>query len=210
VDRGTYRNPIPGIRYLLIPFVSIEIFFYVRLSFWILDLGFWIGIVRIVIDGYNLIRRIPELRALDRGDLEEGRNALVHELSAYRSGKGHKITVIFDGAEAVHLGGGSERVGGIAVRYSPRGRSADAVIKDICREGKADVVVSGDREITDEARRFNVTAAGPELFWERVQEEMYRRYKGEEEEVESGRWKVKRVRKLSKEQRRDRGRMEKL
>jgi predicted RNA-binding protein with PIN domain len=167
--------------------------------------------MRIVIDGYNLIRRIPELRALEREDLESGREGLARELSAYRAGKRHGITVVFDGADSVHLGGGSEKVAGVTVRYSPQGRSADSVIREMCREGQADVVVSADREITDAARRAGVTPVSPDLFWDRVQEEMYRRLKGDEE-IENGEWKMEmpKKRKLSKEQRRDRGRVEKL
>ena len=167
--------------------------------------------MRIVIDGYNLIRRTPELRALDRSDLEEGRNGLVRELSAYRAGKGHRITVVFDGTGSVHPGGGREKIAGITVLYSPRGRTADSVIRKLCREDQADVVVSGDREIADSARKSGVTAVSPGLFWDRVQEEMYRRFKGEEEEQEEGkRGKGEKGRKFSKEQRRDRGRIEKL
>jgi len=168
--------------------------------------------MRIVIDGYNLIRRVPELRALDREDLEAGRDGLVHELSAYRTGKGHPVTVVFDGTGSVHLGGGSEKVAGISICYSARGQSADQVIQKMCREGQADVVVSGDREIIDVARRVGVTAVPPDLFWDKVQEEMYRRFKGEEPEDEGGGRREKGAggRKLSKEQRKDRGRIEKL
>jgi len=166
--------------------------------------------MRIIIDGYNLIRRIPELRALDRNDLEAGRDGLASELSIYRVGKGHRITVVFDGAESIHLGGGSERVAGITIRYSARGQTADQVIQKMCREGLADMVVSGDREITDVAKRAGVTAVSPDFFWDKVQEEMYRRFKGEESEEEGKRGKGEKGRKLSKEQRKDRGRIEKL
>jgi predicted RNA-binding protein with PIN domain len=167
--------------------------------------------MRIVIDGYNLIRRIPELTALDRESLEAGRNGLVLELSSYRAGKGHRITVVFDGVDSVHLGGSSDKTGGISVRYSPRGRSADSVIIQMCREGQADVVVTGDREIIYAAKRTGVTPVSPDLFWDMVQKEFYRRFKGEEEEEHTGRsTQHAGGRKLSKEQRRDRGRIEKL
>jgi len=166
--------------------------------------------MRIVIDGYNLIRRVPELRALDRDDLESGRVGLASELSTYRAGKGHRITVIFDGADSVHLGGGSEKVAGITLRYSARGQTADQVIQKMCREGAADLIVSGDREIIDVAKRAGVTAVSPDLFWDKVQDEMYRRFKGEEPEDTGRRTQNTGGRKLSKEQRRDRGRIEKL
>lgn len=166
--------------------------------------------MRIVIDGYNLIRSIPELTALERESLETGRNSLVRDLSVYKAGRGHRITVVFDGVDSIHLGGSSDKTGGITVRYSPRGRSADSVIIQMCRESQADVVVTGDREIMDAAKRTGVTPVSPDLFWDKVQEEMYRRMKGEEEEGERLRDKGERGRKLSKDQRRDRGRIENL
>jgi len=171
---------------------------------------FGIASMRIVIDGYNLIRRIPELKALDRDDLEAGRERLILDLSAYRLGKGHTITVIFDGIGSTHLGGHGEKIRGVQVRFSPRGRSADSVIREMCREGRAEVVVSADREITGPAERSGATPVSPELFWDKVQDEMYRRFKGEEEPEEGKRGKGEKGRKLSKEQRRDRGRISKL
>ena len=168
--------------------------------------------MRIVIDGYNLIRRIPELRALDRDDLETGRVGLASELSTYRAGKGHPITVVFDGADSIHLGGGSEKVAGITIRYSARGQSADQVIQKMCREGQADLIVTGDREIIDVAMKAGVTVVSPDLFWDKVQEEMYRRFKGEEPDDEDAGRRTQHAggRKLSKEQRKDRSRIEKL
>ncbi|UCG38785.1 MAG: NYN domain-containing protein [bacterium] len=166
--------------------------------------------MRILIDGYNLIRRVPELRAEDRSDIALGREALLQQLSAYRAGRGHRITVVFDGTASVHLGGSHETVRGVAALYSPQGMSADQVIRRMCRENQADVVVSGDREITDAAERAGVTAVAPELFWDRVQEEMYRRLKGEEEEGEGRKVKGEGGRKLTRGQRRDRQRIAKL
>jgi hypothetical protein len=83
---------------------------------------------------------------------------------------------------------------------------------EMCREGKTDVVVTADREIMDAAKRAEVTAVSPDLFWDKVQEEAYRRLKGEELEDEHSGLRTQRAagRKLSKGQRRDRGRIEKL
>lgn len=164
--------------------------------------------MRIIIDGYNLIRRIPELRALDKEDLEAGRDGLVQELSAYRAGRGYRITVVFDGTGSMHLGEGSEKRAGITIRYSARGQSADSVIKRMCHESQADIVVSGDREIIDAARRSGATPVSPDLFWDKVQEQLYRRLKGEE--IEEFERRTEGGRKLNKAQRKDRGRIEKL
>ena len=59
--------------------------------------------MRILIDGYNLIRRIPELREADRSDLALGRESLLEQLSIYRAEKRHRITVLFDGDESTDL-----------------------------------------------------------------------------------------------------------
>ena len=166
--------------------------------------------MRILIDGYNLIRRIPELNEADRADLQHGRDALLGYLSSYRAGRGHGITVVFDGAEAVHLGGSKQKVRGITVRYSPRGASADSVILKAVANNEADMLVSADGELVIAAERSGVTAVSPEFFWDKVTDEMYRQLKGEEEEAERGKVKGKRGRKLSKAHRKDKSRKEKL
>jgi hypothetical protein len=168
------------------------------------------NLMRIVIDGYNLIRHIPDLKMLDRTDMEEARAVLVRDLSTYGAGKRHRITVVFDGAEAVHLGGSTRKEGGVTVRFSPRGLSADQVILGLIRNRDADVLVSADREIIDAARLEEVTPVNPELFWEKVQNEMYRRFKGEEEEDSVHRTRGARGRKLPKSRRKERTRIEKL
>ncbi len=135
--------------------------------------------MRILVDGYNLIRRIPELALVEREDLDRGRDALVDTLSQYRSGKGHKITIVFDGADSYSQGGGTVKVRGIAVIYSRHGRSADDVIVSMCREGNADLLVTADSDLRRKAENSGVPSTHPEFFWDRVQEEIYRKLKGE-------------------------------
>jgi predicted RNA-binding protein with PIN domain len=166
--------------------------------------------MRIIIDGYNLIRRVPELKEADRTDLNAGRDMLIGELASYRTVKGHRITVVFDGSEALHLGGGVEKVRGITVRFSPRGSDADRVILEALGNSEADVLVSADRELVDAAMRTGVTAVPPMFFWDKVQEEMYRQVKGEELEDSGHGARGAGGRKLSRAQRRDRGRIERL
>ena len=166
--------------------------------------------MRIIIDGYNLIRRTPDLKMVERSDMEEARDVLVRDLSVYRAGKRHRISVVFDGAEGIHLRESAQKVGGITVRYSPRGLSADLVILEAMRNREADILVSADRELTDAARRGEVTPVSPERFWEKVQDEMYRQLKGDEEEDLEHKGPGAGGRKLSRSQRRDRARIDKL
>jgi hypothetical protein len=62
----------------------------------------------------------------------------------------------------------------------------------------------------DAAKRSDVTPVSPDLFWEKVWEETYRRYKGEEPEHAGRSTQHAAGRKLSKEKRRERSRIEKL
>ena len=108
----------------------------------------------IIVDGYNVIRQWPELAMLDRADLQSGREALLGQLQSYGRVKRHKITVVFDGREQGGLSEEAARVGGIGVRYSRRGETADSVIARLVTErGEGTVVVSSDREVADSARR---------------------------------------------------------
>jgi predicted RNA-binding protein with PIN domain len=139
--------------------------------------------MRIIVDGYNLIRQWPELAMLDRVDLEAGRQALLRELQAYRRAKGHQIIVVFDGRERGRPLETSEQAGGIMVRYSRLGETADAVIARLAGEGGAGtVVVSSDHEIMDAARRHGGAALSSPEFIARMDASRVAALKGGEEE----------------------------
>lgn len=123
----------------------------------------------IVIDGYNLIRRSPRLSLLDRRDMEEGREALLTALAAYRRLKGHRVTVVFDGWER---GGTSEQVkltAGLQVVFSRRGERADQTILRFVEKTPAGaVVITSDRAVADEAARIGALVLSTEEFHERL------------------------------------------
>ncbi len=136
----------------------------------------------IIVDGYNVIRQWPELAMLDRTDLQAGRDALLEDLREYRRAKGHRITVVFDGREQGGFSEAAEQVGGIGVRYSRRGETADAVIVRLAAEGgEGVVVVSSDREVQDAARRQRAASLSAEEFIERLAASRLASLKGEEE-----------------------------
>ncbi len=137
----------------------------------------------IIVDGYNVIRQWPELAMLDRADLQSGREALLHELQSYRRARGHRITVVFDGRERGGFSEASESAGGIGVRYSRRGETADAVIARLVAEGgEGIVVVSSDREVAAAARRQGAVCLSAEEFIPRVEAGRVASLKGGEEE----------------------------
>ena len=77
--------------------------------------------MHIVIDGYNLIRQSRRLSAIEEVDLQAGREALVNELAAYRRLKPFRVTVVFDGGDAISGLPRRDRSKGIRLRYSAAG-----------------------------------------------------------------------------------------
>ena len=137
----------------------------------------------IIVDGYNLIRQWPELAMLDRADLEEGREALLRELAAYRRSKGHEITVVFDGRERGGVAGSPSRAAGVLVRYSRQGETADEVIGRLAAEGRERaVVVSSDRAVMGEARRHGAACLSSAEFLDRLETSRIAAVKGGDEE----------------------------
>jgi hypothetical protein len=104
--------------------------------------------VHIIVDGYNVIRQSPVLKPLDLQDLQLGREALIDRLAAFKRLKGHRITVVFDGANEASVFDDRDREKGIRIRFSRLGESADAVIKRMAaREKQGALVVSSDRDV---------------------------------------------------------------
>jgi predicted RNA-binding protein with PIN domain len=167
--------------------------------------------VWIIVDGYNLIRQWPELAMLDRADLQSGREALLSELRVYRRIRGHRITVVFDGREQGGFSESGESVGGIGVRYSKRGETADAVIARLLAEGREGaVVVSSDREILGAARRYGAASLGAAEFMAKVEATRIASLKGGEEEERPGKPGKGTARRLPKAERRMQRRLKAL
>jgi len=104
--------------------------------------------IHIIIDGYNLIRQSKSLGALDRQDLQLGREALLDMLSAYKRIKRHTITVVFDGTKAPPFSQHKDQIKGIKVKFSRRGEFADAVIKRMAAKLREKaLVVSSDLDV---------------------------------------------------------------
>lgn len=172
----------------------------------------------IIIDGYNLIRRSPRLWEIDVQDLQAGREALLKDLAEYRQLRPHKITVVFDAANAPADADRRSRVKGINIRFSRPGESADAIIKRMAaREREKAVVVSSDRDVADYAERKGAAAIDAPGFEQKM--EMARVFaetgmEAEEDEPDNG-WtpttrKKGPSKRLSKRRRFNRGKVRKL
>jgi len=107
--------------------------------------------VPVLIDGHNLIGRLPDVSLADPDD--EAR--LVARLQAYAGRTGKRITVVFDRGMP---GGPSRNLsrGRVEVVFAPTGRSADRVLRERIRNARNPrglTVVSSDREVMAAAER---------------------------------------------------------
>src|SRR5262249_53987044 len=103
------------------------------------------AVMRWLVDGYNVIRRDPELRAREAESLEAGRRALLHLLARARGTREDGFTVVFDGARRA---GGAPTAGGrIRVLFSRPPSTADDELMRQAREvGNGAGLGSSDRE----------------------------------------------------------------
>lgn len=143
--------------------------------------------LHLIIDGYNLIRRSARLSRTEAESLELGRKALIDSLAAYKRLKGHKITVVFDGAANYDDFSKKTSEKGIRVRFSRIGQSADSVIRKMAKhEGERALVITADRALADAVSADGSVTVEPEAFEEKMAMATLMEIKGEEPEEESG------------------------
>jgi predicted RNA-binding protein with PIN domain len=121
--------------------------------------------VRWLIDGYNVIRRDPDLRAREAESLESGRTALMRLVAGAARASGDPFVVVFDGAR--RTGGTPAGAPGAQVQaiFSRPPESADDVLVRLAgqwREGA--IVVSADRTVHSAARRAGAVAVTTDEF----------------------------------------------
>ena len=121
--------------------------------------------IRLIIDGYNLIRHSPVFAELERDSLEEGRRGLVEALGQYKRKTGHQLTVVFDGTDPNPLSPRHSRQRGVEVLFSRSGQTADEVIAALVRkERERAVVVTSDRALAFQAEQSGcVVVSSPEF-----------------------------------------------
>lgn len=107
---------------------------------------------RLLVDGYNVIRRDPVLRELEQRDPLAARADLLRLLN-HHSLNPWEVLVIFDGAPPL----GERPVVSRARVIHSRGESADVLIVSLC--GPHDVVVTDDQGL-----RASTLLAGPQVW----------------------------------------------
>lgn len=100
----------------------------------------------LIIDGYSLLHRDPETRALARVNLRRAREILIEKLSRNATAMAEKVTVVFDGQQGADIASGGLQA--IDVIFSQTGQTADSVIERLAsRAGQPEgwLVVTNDR-----------------------------------------------------------------
>jgi len=121
---------------------------------------------RWIIDGYNVIHRIPELREALKNGLAAARRSLLARLQDHRQGSGHQFSVVFDGDAAVW----NQEAGpaGVEVLFSRTPSGGDSLIKRLiqARDHRQELtLVSSDRELQNFAKARGVEVLSAEAFF---------------------------------------------
>jgi predicted RNA-binding protein with PIN domain len=119
----------------------------------------------VVIDGYNVMFQLPELRRQVERDLEGSRERFLDVLSAYSVKKPADYIVVFDGDGQDRIQ--ARRRTRIRVLFSKPPQKADPLIKKTAAERKNDedmIVVTSDQDISRYARICGVRVETSQKF----------------------------------------------
>ncbi len=119
----------------------------------------------VVVDGYNVILRVPELRPGPGRTLQASREKLVNLLGWALGSGDARVVVVFDGESGVRAPSGGGRV---QVRFSRPPQKADDLIRSLVEElaesGTRASVVTSDAEVARHARAMGADVALSDLF----------------------------------------------
>lgn len=134
---------------------------------------------KIIIDGYNMIHRVPELRQYLNESLEKARDELILLLKSYLVRSEAVITLVFDGNLPPFDFGASSPHKYLTIKFSKFPLKADSLIKDLIKKEenkKSLTVVSEDSDIIQYAKSQRVKVLTPVAFYQRIE----KRFAGKE------------------------------
>ncbi len=131
----------------------------------------------IIVDAYNLMHKIPELKVLLKQDKEICVDMMVAKIQSHFTGGGRKVVLVFDGH------GQNRHMKNIDVKFSSTDithdyGNADKMIKamiDRSRNRKLLRVVSSDNEISWYARECGAKIMSSKSFWGELKEKRFKR-----------------------------------
>jgi predicted RNA-binding protein with PIN domain len=126
----------------------------------------------IIIDAYNLMHKVTELRLLLAQSQEICVDTMISKLGSHYRGRGTKCILVFDGF------GQNKHEGNINVKFSktavgPDYGHADALIKHLVEKSKNPrllKIVSSDREVSSFAKECGARILSSESFWGEVKD----------------------------------------
>lgn len=121
-----------------------------------------------LIDGYNLMYRVPRVRDTMRTDFEAAREELIVLVIGFCTASGNRVKIVFDGRGERQEASMPPMAGrGVEVIFAPNHLTADAVIERMVYQSgarQAYVVVTGDRGIRDLCQHMGAFVMTPENF----------------------------------------------
>jgi hypothetical protein len=125
----------------------------------------------LLVDGFNLIRRDPQLSETERKNFYGAQEIFVQRLSAYGRAGGHRITVVFDGTNSPNPARHRTLKNGVEVIFSARGETADEVIVDLVERTASKsglLVATADRSLASACRSLGAGIVAPEELTQRT------------------------------------------
>ena len=128
--------------------------------------------VRIMVDGYSLLHKWPDLAPDRPRHSTQAREALIQVLAQYQDAVGTPVSVIFDGGGAPPGTPKNESTNGLEVLFSKNGQTADQIIERVAclMQPYGEILaVTDDRLERDTVIGFGGTAASCANFIQMVE-----------------------------------------
>lgn len=125
---------------------------------------------KFILDGYNVIHKIPYLAGFLSKSLQEAREALVRLIAEWRQPRGADVVIVFDRKKDALAGAPvrpSQKASGISCIFTAPGVEADDKIISLLmlEKNPANVmVVSADGKVINNAKALGVRAVPPSFL----------------------------------------------
>ena len=140
--------------------------------------------LHLLIDGYNLL--FSSALVVGSGELEGLRKALLQKLERYQAARGHRLTVVFDGARQWPDSTETTYGGPLGVVFSDHGETADEAIQVLLTETSSEtVVVTSDRALQRSASGQGAGVVSVEEFASKVRQALASSVTEEEDDEET-------------------------
>ncbi|MGR3294421.1 MAG: NYN domain-containing protein [Candidatus Scalindua sp.] len=130
----------------------------------------------IIVDGYNVIFKVPELGySTEKCDIEILRNRFLALLEQYKEKRRHKLIVVFDGKG--HGNSSEARAAGIDVVFSRQDIDADEEIKRMVSNSgnpRHITVITADRDIEQYVKKYGCKVVEPQAFYRDIKRNVAR------------------------------------